>query len=116
MATLLDRLLEVAKEFEAERLQDQLEHQKCKRDLEQDLKSMTRTAQYRADEITFLEQQPAEARAETEIANAALKEERENRNCRGVRWGRKREDAARNQSASAEALDFASAWRAAYPR
>eukprot|EP00946_MAST-07B_sp_MAST-7B-sp1_P004504 g4504.t1 len=79
MATLLDRLLEVAKEFEAERLQDQLDHQKCKRDLEQDLKSMTRTAQYRADEITFLEQQLAEARAETEMATAALKEERENK-------------------------------------
>ena len=89
MATLLDRLLEVAKEFEAERLQDQLEHQKCKRDLEQDLKSMTRTAQYRADEITFLEQQLAEARRDrnsqrcTEGAKTELQRRRWDRKRRG---------------------------------
>lgn len=77
MTTLLDRLLEVAKDFEAERLTDQLENQKRKRELEQDLKSMTRTAQYRADEITFLEQQLAEARADAETAALALQEERE---------------------------------------
>ena len=76
MTTLLDRLLEVAKDFEAERLQDQLENQKAKRALEQDLKSMTRTAQYRADEITFLEQQLTEVRSELEMAHSALEEER----------------------------------------
>jgi curved DNA-binding protein CbpA len=76
MATLLDRLLEVAKDFEAERLTEQLEHQKRARGLEQDLKSMARTAQYRADEITFLEQQLAEARADAETAALALREER----------------------------------------
>ena len=77
MSTLLDRLLEVAKDFEAERLQDQLTAQRRERQLEQDLKAMKRTAMYRADEISFLENQLQDARTEVESVNEALKEIRE---------------------------------------
>ncbi len=76
MATLLDRLLVVAKDFEAERLQEQLAHQKATRGLEADLKSLRRTATFRADEISFLEQQLLEARAESEATAAELAEAR----------------------------------------
>ena len=74
MSTLLDRLLEVAKDFEAERLQDQLTSQRRERQLEQDLKALKRTAMYRADEISFLENQLQDARTEVDTANEALKE------------------------------------------
>ena len=77
MSTLLDRLLEVAKDFEAERLQDQLQAQRAHRQLEQDLKALKRTAMYRADEISFLENQLQDARTEVETANDALKEAQE---------------------------------------
>jgi len=74
MSTLLDRLLEVAKDFEAERLQDQLTSQRRERQLEADLKALKRTALYRADEIAFLENQLQDVRSEVEAANEALKE------------------------------------------
>ena len=74
MSTLLDRLLEVAKDFEAERLQDQLTSQRRERQLETDLKALKRTALYRADEIAFLENQLQDVRSEVEAANEALKE------------------------------------------
>lgn len=74
MSTLLDRLLEVAKDFEAERLQDQLTAQRRERSLEQDLKALKRTALYRADEISFLENQLSDMKTELETANEALKE------------------------------------------
>jgi tetratricopeptide (TPR) repeat protein len=74
MSTLLDRLLEVAKDFEAERLQDQLAAQRRERQLEQDLKAMKRTAMYRADEISFLENQLQDARTEVESVNEVMKE------------------------------------------
>ena len=77
MSTLLDRLLEVAKDFEAERLQDQLGSQRRERQLEQDLKALKRTAMYRADEITFLENQLQDVRTEVEASNEALRDAQE---------------------------------------
>ena len=52
---LLDRLLEVAKDFEAERFQDEVEHKKQVRSLEQQVRTLRETSENRLNEITYLE-------------------------------------------------------------
>ena len=74
MSTLLDRLLEVAKDFEAERLNEQVVRQKERRVLENEIKSLEQTCQYRSDEISFLEQQLSDVRAELDEARSSIRD------------------------------------------
>ena len=57
MSSLLDRLLEVAKDFESQRFAEQVENKKELRALEQQVRTLRETSQHRLDEISLLKGQ-----------------------------------------------------------
>eukprot|EP00949_MAST-11_sp_MAST-11-sp1_P003242 g3242.t1 len=76
MSTLLDRLLEVAKEFESDRMQEQMAHKKEIRALEADLQDMTESLNQRQDTIDALEQALVDCQERLQEANEELRKRR----------------------------------------
>ena len=71
MSSLLDRLLEVAKDFESQRFAEQVENKKELRALEQQVRTLRETSQHRLDEISFLKGQLDNAHDEIESLRKA---------------------------------------------
>ena len=80
MSSLLDRLLSVAKDFEAERFQEQVEHKKELRTIEQQMRTLRETSQNRLEEISFLEAQLENAHAENKELHLSLEKSTEDGN------------------------------------